>query len=328
MKLIFTKIQNYILSICFLTTFLSYGNSEQFTCRVPGIPGKAPEKYCKFKHFLKIMEDFKENENYLPTTNTCIFYGNPDTAQLAAAKNLAEGTGIIIKQYKAKDFVEDSSLVEKVYQEAEKDLKRTKRPVIIIVENVEYFALPNYKNDYGLKKKFTRDFFHKQLDHYDENPYIITIFTSDVPLSQINETILSRSDMCIQWSQLPNREDRKEIIEHFAKKNNKILPNWLVQLMAKLSYGVTSHEIEKALGNSQNLPENQEILRECYNILKHSYMAKGTEIAAILTALFLVKRFAIKGVPKPTRPTSESEKLDSNQTLNKLLEGKNNDHKN
>ena len=323
MKLILTKIQNYILSICFLTTFLSYGNSEQFTCRVPGIPGKAPEKYCKFKHFLKIMEDFKENEEYLLTTHTYLFYGSHKTAQLLAAKSVAEGTDMIIKQYKAKDFVEDLSLVEKVYQEAEKELKRTKRPVIIVIENVEYFALPNYDHDYGLKKKFTRDFFHKQLDHYNKNPYIFTIFTSDVPSSQINGTILSRCGCgIIEWSQLPDYEDRKEIIEHFAKKNNKILPNWLVQLMAKLSYGVTSHEIEKALGNSQNLPENQEILRECYNILKHSYMAKGTEIAAILTALFLVKRFAIKGVPKPTRPTSESEKLDSNQTLNKLLEGK------
>ena len=59
MKLIFTKIRNCMLYIFFLTTSSVYCNSGQQACRVPGVPGKAPEEYCQFKHFLKIIEDFK-----------------------------------------------------------------------------------------------------------------------------------------------------------------------------------------------------------------------------------------------------------------------------
>ena len=298
-------VKNFKYLITGLSLFIFLSKAEEVPCRISGIAGTVDSSVCLIKDFINSLEKLtpeKKREiaekKYDFMSHNFLFFGSPGRGKTTTCKRLAKEFHGTAKFYHSQELIDSKSIVSEIYQEAEKELQSTGRPVVIFVDNIELFAKLGGRDnsDPGNRRKLDID---SKANHivtdidfaiakYEYNPYIITILISDVDYSQIFSSLLNRIDGVTGW-RLPNHVDRKEIITHYAQQHGRVLPNWLVSLMAYESAGATGKDIEDTfnMGNSN--------LFQCYSLFKKGHkVSKGLKLIVGLATMYVGLRYGIK----------------------------------
>lgn len=298
----------YVTSLFYFCCFslLIHGKSKFEPCWIPGVERKVPGRLCELRQFLDTIENYTRledkktwEEKYPFFANNFIMCGKQGLGKSTAGKNIARGIRASVKYYHAQEILESHDLIKKIYDEALCEVEKTKRPVIIVIDNIELFA--KAKNgtelDVGIDARGVVTGFHHPLSEFENNPYIITIFTSDIPFSDIFCTYRKRLvDGLIEWSS-PDREDRATIIKTLLHDIGHDQPSWLIELLAQASFGLTRNDIEKALCGSHDSQDSTGFDNSTA-LLRATYPGKGLMILMGAASLYLAMRFGCKGYSK------------------------------
>ena len=279
-------------------------------CQIPGLAGTVPQRVCEVQEFINVIEtfdsqkkkEFKENyeEKYNYRTHNFFLYGGPGRGKTTACKQLKQELNAEVRMYNASEIINSHDLIKEIYQDAEKTVKKTERPVVIIVDNIELFAKVGEisESDPGGRRSF--DIQHEaigvatemvtQLAKHENNPYIINIFITDLnDNSKIFHPITNRFyGGLIRWDK-PDYSDRVEIISHYAQQHGQSIPSWLISIMTYTSEGATGKDIEKIFNTNMG-----RIQQCCYLLKKNHDITNCIKVITSLAITCLGVRYAIK----------------------------------
>lgn len=247
---------------------------RNYTCRMNNLGGTFPDDVCVLCEYLKKVARGEKEEH--PMVNSWIYYGKEGTGKTKTAEDVARQSNCTVDIHTAEELSEkikitgsSAGVVTDLFENALKK-KRSDKPVVLIVNDIETLLRNNPEHSEMILSSF-----RTLMDEYRNDRYFQIIFTGRrTPLDE------GFSGRCASVKfQLPNAENRKEILQHHL--NLKKFPhqlserelNFLVWSTKKFSGG----DIEKLVDTSTALAHNQRkfpLLRGYCTTLLHSSQLK------------------------------------------------------
>jgi len=209
------------LLLLFLTSTCSSFSGKRPSCTMDGMKGPVPEDVCLITNFIKSLPQYDPTAPEIHPRNNYVFFGKPGTGKTTCIELIEKETGAIVLRYDLPTFVENCGDINEVYKNAEEILKREKRPVILVFENVDH-------------AKTRGGILHTVIQNHSGNAYIWTITTAHDFL----KTTEGFQNRCAPVKfELPDRSIRKETIQEETYKRNLIMPWMLLTASSILSSG-------------------------------------------------------------------------------------------
>ena len=311
---------HFFVSFIFLFSVMLVQAESKFpmptfgNCRVSGIAGKVDDAVCNLREFVRTVENFnaeikqeiKEKRAGLVKYDA-LYYAGPGRGKTTVFKQIAKEMApyATVKFFRASELIntpDAQKFVKELYKEAEELVEKTGRPVVIIVDNVELFSKVKEERDYhdpgerfpfdGVNYKASRVVapIGTEITNHEYNPYIITILIADVErITQIFEPLVSHffhGDR--EWLD-PYRQDRAEIITHYAEQHGNSIPSWMISFMAYISEGATGKEIEDVFNT-----HNGTISKSYHLFRRGDDVIHGIKVISGLLLTYLGYRYGMK----------------------------------
>lgn len=229
----------YTTVICAISWPFSSNHEPSFTCHLERLGGTVPNDMCLVKDFFIRLQKHPDKPDEIQ--KLWIFYGQPGTGKTTSAKAIGTESRAQLVFRPVKDIISDTKgyknitgEVQKLYEHAE-SVAQQQQPILIVIDDVD-----------TLNKDQAREFFSSlrvQFDRLSENPFIVTILTSNSG-SQIDQGIITRATRL--EVPIPSKENRKAIIHFYAHKFAIDIPEQLVDILANKSENLTGRDIETA----------------------------------------------------------------------------------
>ena len=245
------NIRTVIIALTIFSTLRTINSTTQKTqkkCTLQGLAGEQPHTTCMLESFLATLPKYNARRKVTPYRNTYLFHGYPGTGKTTGTISLATRAHAIFIPYKVGNLVAKHpqdlyDAIKEIYQNAQKEVESTRRPVIIFFDD-----LKEYHKD-------AIDFINTYLQNSSDNPYIITIVATNRELKSFDEDFKSRCTPVL-W-EMPDKEKRGEIIRYYIRKYNAPYDRNLIDNLAKKSAGFTGRYIEESFQNASNMAIDQ-----------------------------------------------------------------------
>ena len=220
------------------------------TCTFKNLGGTLPDDICYIREFLKAAKSksatYEQNKKPSATDelyNAYIFHGKSGTGKTTTAKEEGTEADVVHDFHTAHEIlnkIDESHNAHKIIAEifTQAIQKSSKEPIVLIIDEIDELQ----RHD----SKTAESFFaaiRSQLDTCKFNSSIVIILTSN-NIKKLDYPMLRR---CIQvkWS-VPSADNRKAIIEFFAKKHGLSLSDKVLDSLQQETDTFTGYQIARS----------------------------------------------------------------------------------
>lgn len=261
---------NMYVKLNFLISFLFFVLPvvAMAPCRVKSLAGTQPEQICKMRDFMK---EYEKQTKSCFGKNAILIHGPLGTGKSLAAKAIGEESGVYVIYYDLKEKFKDGAWtglkIKEIYQEAEEAVSKLKKPVVVIIDEIDQISEKNM-NQLSLREKVALEELCNQIKLHEHCAYIMTILAT-AKVEVVNKKL--EAACVLVKMDIPSRQNRLEIIKFYAKKQKVNLPESLYEELAKNYSDFSGRLIEDAfktahvLAVARNINDiNEATLREAF----------------------------------------------------------------
>ena len=253
--------------------FSSSKNYLQSKYKIPNLIGCFPDKIQEIIEQLKKLSQGTKTKIF----NRLILYGPPGNGKTTLAKQIAQLSECEILSYSGPTIVSSylgsgPQNISDYFLEAKTILKRTKKPVIIFIDEIDAIASGNFQSEFRAEHKAATQALWISLDECKNIPYIYFICTTN-NIETLNKTFLDRFGSNIIEIPNPTYKIRRNILEFYFEKNNLTIDDNIIHEIANNTNNFSARALEDLVNEIYKLSKNDIVSFDeefIYQLINHS----------------------------------------------------------
>ncbi len=214
---------------------------------IEGLVGNQPAKICWLIHYLQ------QNEpSEIVVKNRLIFYGPPGNGKTTLVHKVAALTGCELMALDGPSIVESyvgrgARNIKTFFADAQERVESTGRRVIVFIDEIDAIAANN-KTEFRSEHESALQQLWLELDRCKQNPNIFVFFATN-HFKKLSKTFLDRFGGNVIEIPNPDRQTRRQVLEHYFSKAHISLPDCFFDELAKKTDALSIRCLEDLAGD-------------------------------------------------------------------------------